>query len=146
MSHLPTVPDLLMAVLVELENSTSLLGHGKISRQLKPSLITLTGMVIVSHLVSLLNLYFLRFGGLAIDLNKPGTIMAATLNLWWPDANIFRSLDGGVTWSPIWEWAEYPTINRYFGVDFSLTPWLGNPLGNQDTSLKLVGWWIETMV
>ena len=92
------------------------------------------------------DIFVFRFGGLAIDLNKPGTIMAATLNEWWPDANIYRSLDGGATWSPIWEWGAYPTINRYFGVDFSLTPWLGNPLGNQDISLKLVGWWIEAMV
>ncbi|KIM24194.1 glycoside hydrolase family 74 protein [Serendipita vermifera MAFF 305830] len=86
------------------------------------------------------------FGGLAVDLNKPGTIMAAALNEWWPDANIFRSTDGGTTWSPLWEWYGYPTINRYFGVDFSLTPYLGGPLSNQDVSQKLVGWMIETMV
>ena len=36
-----------------------------------------------------------RFGGLAVDLQKPGTVMVAALNEWWPDANIFRSLDGG---------------------------------------------------
>lgn len=33
------------------------------------------------------------FGGLAVDLEKPGTIMASALNLWWPDVQIFRSND-----------------------------------------------------
>lgn len=31
------------------------------------------------------------YGGLAVDLLKPGTIMAASLNNWWPDAQIWRS-------------------------------------------------------
>ncbi len=47
------------------------------------------------------NLYF-GFGGLAVDLQKPGTVMVAALNSWWPDGQIFRSTDGGVTWSPLW--------------------------------------------
>ncbi|KAG8843052.1 hypothetical protein FRC20_004089, partial [Serendipita sp. 405] len=85
------------------------------------------------------------FGGLTVDLQKPGTLMVAALNEWWPDANIFRTLDGGSTWSPLWEWNGYPTINRYFGLDNSLAPYLGGPLSNQDVSLKLVGWMIETL-
>ncbi|CAG7847796.1 Xyloglucanase {ECO:0000303/PubMed:15541296} Short=XG {ECO:0000303/PubMed:15541296}; AltName: Full=Cel74a {ECO:0000312/EMBL:AAP57752.1}; Flags: Precursor [Serendipita indica DSM 11827] len=85
------------------------------------------------------------FGGLTVDLQKPGTVMVAALNQWWPDANIYRSLDGGSTWSPIWEWNGYPTINRYFGVDVSLSPYLSGPLGNQDVSQKLVGWMIEAL-
>ena len=38
------------------------------------------------------NLYF-GFGGLAIDVQTPGTIMVAALNSWWPDGQIFRSND-----------------------------------------------------
>lgn len=33
------------------------------------------------------------FGGLAVDMLNPGTIMVATLNLWWPDAQLYRSTD-----------------------------------------------------
>ncbi|KZS94691.1 Oligoxyloglucan reducing end-specific cellobiohydrolase [Sistotremastrum niveocremeum HHB9708] len=83
------------------------------------------------------------FGGLAVDLQKPGTVMVAALNEWWPDANIFRSTDGGKTWSEIWEWTSYPTLARYFSYDTSLAPWIGGPLGSQDVSAKLVGWMIE---
>lgn len=42
------------------------------------------------------------YGGLAVDLQKPGTIMVSALNSWWPDDIIFRSTDSGTTWSPIW--------------------------------------------
>jgi xyloglucan-specific exo-beta-1,4-glucanase len=42
------------------------------------------------------------YGGLAVDLQKPGTIMVSALNAWWPDDIIWRSLDSGTTWSPIW--------------------------------------------
>ena len=44
-----------------------------------------------------------RFGGLAVDLQKPGTVMVAALNEWWPDANIFRSLDFFLSISPTLE-------------------------------------------
>jgi xyloglucan-specific exo-beta-1,4-glucanase len=31
------------------------------------------------------------YGGLAVDLQNPGTLMVAAMNLWWPDVQIFRS-------------------------------------------------------
>lgn len=42
------------------------------------------------------------YGGLTVDRQKPGTIMVAALNQWWPDATIWRSTNSGATWSPIW--------------------------------------------
>ncbi len=33
------------------------------------------------------------FGGLAVDVKNPGTLMVAALNLWWPDGQIYRSKD-----------------------------------------------------
>jgi xyloglucan-specific exo-beta-1,4-glucanase len=56
------------------------------------------------------------FGGLSVDMQKPGTLMVATLNSWWPDAQIFRSTDSGATWTKIWEWAAYPEQNWYYGL------------------------------
>ncbi|KAG8832611.1 hypothetical protein FRC17_001013, partial [Serendipita sp. 399] len=85
------------------------------------------------------------FGGLAIDLQKPGTLMVAPLNQWWPDANIWRSLDGGATWSPIWE-LMWPNKKRYYTMDVSLTPYLGVPVADDDLSIKEIGWMIEALV
>ncbi|MFZ5986511.1 MAG: dockerin type I domain-containing protein [Bacillota bacterium] len=67
---------------------------------------------------------YFGYGGLAVDAQKPGTIMVATLNSWWPDAIIFRSTDGGATWTRIWDWAAYPTRSFRYNHDISTAPWL----------------------
>jgi xyloglucan-specific exo-beta-1,4-glucanase len=64
------------------------------------------------------NLYF-GFGGLGVDMQQPGTLVVASLNSWWPDAQIFRSNDSGASWSPIWEWTSYPNQNWYYGLHVS---------------------------
>jgi xyloglucan-specific exo-beta-1,4-glucanase len=64
------------------------------------------------------NLYF-GFGGLGIDMLKPGYLVVAALNSWWPNGQIFRSNDSGTTWSPIWEWTSYPSMNQYYGLSVS---------------------------
>ena len=55
------------------------------------------------------DLYF-GFGGLSVDLLKPGTLMVAALNSWYPDSQVFRSNNSGATWTRLWEWAAYPAI------------------------------------
>lgn len=39
------------------------------------------------------------YAGLALDAQKPGTLMVATMDRWNPGDDIFRSNDGGATWS-----------------------------------------------
>ncbi|KAG9088864.1 Xyloglucanase, partial [Ceratobasidium sp. UAMH 11750] len=87
------------------------------------------------------DLYF-GFGGLSVDLQKPGTLMVAALNSWWPDSQVFRSNNSGATWTRLWEWAAYPDMNRYYKYDVSLAPWL-NPPNNTDT--KQIGWMMESL-
>lgn len=77
------------------------------------------------------------FGGLAVDAQKSGTIMVASLNAWWPDLIIFRSnnsvritfistsrqetdVQQGTTWSRIWDWGTYPDRILYYGYNASL--------------------------
>ncbi|KAK7463773.1 hypothetical protein VKT23_005712 [Stygiomarasmius scandens] len=86
------------------------------------------------------------FGGVAVDLQKPGTIMVAALNSWWPDGQIFRSLDGGSTWTRLWEFGNYPEIFKYYTYDDTLAPWLGP--GYVDTVLGdlQIGWMMEALV
>ena len=67
--------------------------------------------------------------------------MVATLNCWWPDAQIWRSTDSGATWYPLWAWAERPNRDKYYNWDTTLAPWLpGLVKGSQ------VGWMIEGLV
>ncbi|KAF3909261.1 hypothetical protein ABW20_dc0105982 [Dactylellina cionopaga] len=88
------------------------------------------------------DLYF-GFGGFAVDLKKPGTIMVAALNAWWPEGLIFRSTNGGSTWSKSWEWTTYPDRLKRFTMDSSLAPWLSDPA---DEVPEPIGWMMESMV
>ncbi|SEJ93160.1 X2-like carbohydrate binding domain-containing protein [Paenibacillus polymyxa] len=83
------------------------------------------------------------YGGLTVDAQKPGTLMVATLNAWWPDETIYRSTDSGATWSPIWEFDGYPARKLKYNLDISGAPWLtfnANP-APPEVSPKL-GWMI----
>ena len=64
------------------------------------------------------------YGGLAVDAQDPDTLIVATLNSWWPDANFFRSTDGGQTWTRFWDWDGYPGRTLRYNLDISKSPWL----------------------
>ena len=75
---------------------------------------------------------YFGYGGLAVDLQKPGTIMVASLNSWYPDVVIFRSTDSvsfnscsmrmpsdttvGYHVESHRDWNGYPNINYYYGM------------------------------
>lgn len=86
---------------------------------------------------------FFGYGGLAVDAQNPQTIVVATLNSWWPDANLYRSTNGGATWSAIWDWDGYPNRNLKYTQDISAAPWLdfgANP--SPPEPAKKLGWMI----
>ncbi|KAJ8518405.1 hypothetical protein ONZ45_g4516 [Pleurotus djamor] len=93
------------------------------------------------------DLYF-GFGGVAVDLQNPGTVMVAALNSWWPEGQIFRSTNGGSTWSPLWDWAAsgYPNMNKYYSYSNSLAPWLGPNHVVTEAGYLQVGWMMEALV
>ncbi|KAF8319958.1 Oligoxyloglucan reducing end-specific cellobiohydrolase [Clavulina sp. PMI_390] len=108
------------------------------------------------------------YGGVAVDLQKPGTIMVAALNSWWPQGIIFRSNNSGATWSRIWDWVSYRTSSfpctsdeaakpyviiaemvNYYGLDTSLAPWLGGPIDPNNSAqlgVNRIGWMMEALV
>lgn len=92
------------------------------------------------------NDYF-GYGGLAVDMQHPGTIVVASVNSWWPDAQLFRSTDGGATWEPIWSWASYPDRTLHYTIDISNAPWLnfGNTNPVAPVPAVKLGWMIEGM-
>jgi xyloglucan-specific exo-beta-1,4-glucanase len=87
---------------------------------------------------------YFGYGGLAVDAQHPNTLMIATLNSWWPDAVIYRSTDGGATWSRIWDWAGYPTRTLRYTQDISSAPWLnlGGNANNPPVPAVKLGWMI----
>ncbi|TBU35178.1 Oligoxyloglucan reducing end-specific cellobiohydrolase [Dichomitus squalens] len=88
------------------------------------------------------DLYF-GFGGVAVDAQRPGTVMVAALNSWWPDGQIFRSVDGGTTWTALWAWGNYPTLYKYYTYDDTLAPWIGPDDTNTDAGTLQIGWMME---
>ncbi|RAH45293.1 putative endoglucanase [Aspergillus brunneoviolaceus CBS 621.78] len=92
---------------------------------------------------SLASTYY-GYGGLSVDLQVPGTLMVAALNCWWPDELIWRSTDSGATWSPIWEWNGYPSINYYYSYDISNAPWIQDTTSTDQFPVR-VGWMVEAL-
>ena len=85
------------------------------------------------------------YGGLSVDAQHPDTLMVSTLNCWWPDANIYRSTDGGKTWTSSWSWSSYPTRSLRYNLDISNSPWLNfgiNSAINSDSPSPQLGWMI----
>ncbi|KAL1690415.1 glycoside hydrolase family 74 protein [Schizophyllum commune] len=89
---------------------------------------------------------FFGFGGVAVDLQNPGTILVAALNAWWPDGQIYRSTDSGTTWSPLWDWGAYPEIHKYYSYHNDLAPWLGPNYVVTELGTLQIGWMMEALV
>ena len=71
--------------------------------------------------------------------------MVAALNSWWPDGQIFRSTNGGATWTALWVWGNYPTLIKHYGYSDSLAPWLGPNSLDTNPGDKQIGWMMEGM-
>jgi xyloglucan-specific exo-beta-1,4-glucanase len=90
------------------------------------------------------------YAGLTIDRQNPNVVMVSAYSSWWPDTIFWRSLNGGATWTKIWDWTRYPNRSFRYVQDITAAPWLdlGVPGGNgrpgAEVSPKL-GWMTETM-
>ncbi|KAJ3120795.1 hypothetical protein HK100_012647 [Physocladia obscura] len=78
---------------------------------------------LISPVASTTSGAYFGYGGLGIDAQNPDTIMVAAVNSWWPDGQIYRSLNGGSTWSALWEWTSYPSMSYRSTWDTSVLPW-----------------------
>ncbi|MGJ5831224.1 cellulose binding domain-containing protein [Streptomyces ossamyceticus] len=89
---------------------------------------------------------YFGFSGLTVDRQKPGTVMATAYSSWWPDTQIFRSTDKGVTWTKAWDYTSYPNRENRFTMDVSSSPWLtwgANPSPPEQT--PKLGWMTESL-
>jgi hypothetical protein len=86
------------------------------------------------------------FGGITVDRQNPGTLMAATRNNWWPDEILYRSTDSGATWSLSWDYAEGQDRHDRFDMDKSGSPWLSWNGENQGPAYAVKhGWMIDAL-
>lgn len=87
------------------------------------------------------------YGGLAVDLQRPGTLVVSAVNSWWPEGNLWRTTDGGQTWIAGWEWAGYPNRTVHWQMDISSAPWLdlGVKTASPPDPVVKVGWMMEGM-
>jgi hypothetical protein len=48
---------------------------------------------------------------------------------WFPDTFIFRSINGGATWTNVWHWTRYPSMSYeiVYPHDITMSPWLKTP-------------------
>ncbi|GGV37496.1 xyloglucanase [Streptomyces griseoflavus] len=86
------------------------------------------------------------FSGLTVDRQNPGTVMATAYSSWWPDTQIFRSTDGGGTWTQAWSYTSYPNRQNRYTMDVSSSPWLtwgANPSPPEQT--PKLGWMTEAL-
>ncbi|HEU0176885.1 MAG TPA: xyloglucanase [Blastocatellia bacterium] len=67
---------------------------------------------------------YFGYGGLTVDAQNPNIIMVAALNSWWPDTMLFRSLNGGSTWTRIWDFTSYPNRSFRYLQNITAAPWL----------------------
>ncbi len=86
---------------------------------------------------------YFGYGGLAVDAQHPDTLMVSALNAWWPDTMIWRSTNGGASWTRIWEWGPWPDRILRYVHDIAGAPWLtfGEPSAPPVLSPKL-GWMV----
>ncbi|MGR4880354.1 1,4-beta-glucanase [Streptomyces sp. LARHCF249] len=71
------------------------------------------------------------YGGVAVDARRPGTLVVSTNNRWAEIDTVFRSTDGGRTWTSLKDKAV---------LDVSETPFL-----NWGEDKPKFGWWIQAV-
>ena len=95
---------------------------------------------------------YFGYSGLSVDRQNPNTIMVTGYSSWWPDTQIWRSTNGGTTWSRIWDWTRYPNRSFRYTQDVTAAPWLkwpatpicGGGRPGAEVNPKL-GWMTETL-
>jgi len=85
-------------------------------------------------------------GAVTVDWQNPNVLVACTLNNWWPDEHIYRSIDGGKTWDSIWYLDGWPNRVNKYSLNFSMAPWLdwGEQKQPPEQNPKL-GWCMATI-
>ena len=78
------------------------------------------------------------FSGISVDASDPDTVVCGTLGFWSDRGeNIYRSTDGGDTWTPF-----FSNTETNYQMDVSDAEWLDWGRGEQNAS---IGWWMADL-
>jgi len=69
------------------------------------------------------------FGGLAVDKKNPGTVMVGTVDRWSPHDEVYRTIDGGTTWSRIDDYVSRDASDAPYEASYG-APSAGNWIYN----------------
>ncbi|NUT98667.1 MAG: xyloglucanase [Saccharothrix sp.] len=86
------------------------------------------------------------YSGLSLDRRNPGTLVVATQISWHPDIVLFRSTDGGATWTRAWDIASGGERTFRYSMDISASPWLTwNATATPPVTVPKLGWMTEAL-
>lgn len=88
---------------------------------------------------------FFGYGGFDVDPQNSNVIITATLNSYWPDAKLFKSVDGGASWTCSYYWTSYPSAKFKYTLE-PVYPWLNWGVTTQswpDVVNPKLGWMIS---
>ncbi|QFZ18055.1 cellulose-binding domain-containing protein [Saccharothrix syringae] len=89
---------------------------------------------------------YFGYSGLTVDRRNPNTLMVASQVSWWPDVVLFRSTDGGASWTRAWDWTSYPNRGFRYEMDVSAAPWLSWGANSQPPEVTpKLGWMVESL-
>jgi photosystem II stability/assembly factor-like uncharacterized protein len=100
-------------------------------------------------------IYF-GFGAVTVDPKHPSTVMVSTMDRWWPGDEVYRSLDGGATWTALGnepQGSEPGPLYNYSLRNDALSPYLTGitnisactPGAGCDLTQAGFGWWIGAL-
>jgi hypothetical protein len=85
--------------------------------------------------------FWYGFANVVVDPENPQTIMATTIDAYYPGDNVYRSTNSGATWAYVASMPEYPTNTpSYFQQDWSLSPWI-----TFGAAAPSFGWWMGAL-
>ncbi|WP_030851060.1 sialidase family protein [Streptomyces sp. NRRL S-475] len=86
------------------------------------------------------------YSGLTIDRQNPDTLMVSTQVKWYPDCLLFRSTDGGASWTPAWELGPNSERTLRYDIDITAAPWLTwNASPSLPEMTPKLGWMMESV-
>jgi|SRR5450631_1914498 len=85
--------------------------------------------------------FWYGFANVVVDPENPQTIMATTIDAYYPGDNVYRSTNSGATWAYVASMPEYPTNTpAYFQQDWSISPWI-----TFGAAAPSFGWWMGAL-